>query len=292
MVRNLEDDIKSRLRVLAARHGRSMEEERAILRDAVGAPARPSGGVGTEIAALSTASISAEPRRTGRPGESRDSMIAGIAIATCGSLVTRNTRHFDDRADNADRSLYCLNTLGHGHNPSPPPCIAPRFRVEAAPGTQPNQGAPVQRNTIAAVWIGGLVLAAALYAIGPDRFVEACLDLMNGIDAVFRNLVLTLGVQVFGIVRALAIAIYAVFFILAAFSIARGTRGVWALIVVTVIFVMLVGRPDGDFTAPVGRWILALALVLTGAAVMTQRLLAPRFGRGLPPPPYPPGYRP
>jgi plasmid stability protein len=53
VVRNLEDDVKSRLRVLAAKHGRSMEEEvRAVLRDAVGTPARPSGGLGTEIAAL------------------------------------------------------------------------------------------------------------------------------------------------------------------------------------------------------------------------------------------------
>jgi predicted nucleic acid-binding protein len=47
-------------------------------------------------AALSTASISAERRRAGRPCELRDSMIAGIAIATGGSLVTRNTRHFAD----------------------------------------------------------------------------------------------------------------------------------------------------------------------------------------------------
>lgn len=52
VVRNLEDDVKARLRVLAAKHGRSMEEEvRAILRDAVGAPAAQSGGLGTEIAA-------------------------------------------------------------------------------------------------------------------------------------------------------------------------------------------------------------------------------------------------
>jgi antitoxin FitA len=51
LVRNLEDDVKARLRVLAARHGRSMEEKvRAILRDAVGAPAPKSGGLGTEIA--------------------------------------------------------------------------------------------------------------------------------------------------------------------------------------------------------------------------------------------------
>jgi plasmid stability protein len=52
VVRNLEDDVKARLRVRAAKHGRSMEaEERAILRDAVGAPAQPAGGLGTEIAA-------------------------------------------------------------------------------------------------------------------------------------------------------------------------------------------------------------------------------------------------
>ncbi len=36
-IRNLDDDVKSRLRVQAAGHGRSMEEEaRRILRDAVG----------------------------------------------------------------------------------------------------------------------------------------------------------------------------------------------------------------------------------------------------------------
>lgn len=36
-IRNLDDDIKRRLRVRAAEHGRSMEEEaREILRDAVG----------------------------------------------------------------------------------------------------------------------------------------------------------------------------------------------------------------------------------------------------------------
>jgi antitoxin FitA len=37
-IRNLEDAVKARLRVQAARHGRSMEEEaRQILRQAVGA---------------------------------------------------------------------------------------------------------------------------------------------------------------------------------------------------------------------------------------------------------------
>jgi plasmid stability protein len=54
LVRNLDDDIKARLRILAAEHGNSMEEEvRAILRQAVAAPKPASGGgLGSEIVAL------------------------------------------------------------------------------------------------------------------------------------------------------------------------------------------------------------------------------------------------
>ncbi len=53
LVRNLEDDVKERLRVMAAQHGHSMEEEvRAILRRTVAPPRQPFGGLGTEIAAL------------------------------------------------------------------------------------------------------------------------------------------------------------------------------------------------------------------------------------------------
>ena len=41
-IRNLDDDVKRRLRVRAAEHGRSMEEEaRDILRQVVGQPGAP-----------------------------------------------------------------------------------------------------------------------------------------------------------------------------------------------------------------------------------------------------------
>lgn len=44
-IRNLDDDVKARLRVQAAQHGRSMEEEaRSLLRDALSA--KPKAGVG------------------------------------------------------------------------------------------------------------------------------------------------------------------------------------------------------------------------------------------------------
>jgi antitoxin FitA len=52
VVRNLDEEVKTRLRRRAAAHGRSMEEEvRAILRDAVKEEARPKSGLGTRIAA-------------------------------------------------------------------------------------------------------------------------------------------------------------------------------------------------------------------------------------------------
>ena len=53
VVRNLDEEVKAKLRRRAAAHGRSMEEEvRAILRDAVKEEVRARGGLGTEIAAL------------------------------------------------------------------------------------------------------------------------------------------------------------------------------------------------------------------------------------------------
>ena len=52
VVRNLDDEVKARLRQRAAAHGCSLEAEvRSILRDAVRQVPRPEGGLGTRIAA-------------------------------------------------------------------------------------------------------------------------------------------------------------------------------------------------------------------------------------------------
>jgi plasmid stability protein len=54
VVRNLEENVKRRLRARAKSHGRSMEEEaRVIIRDAVSADKRPKEeGVGTQLVKL------------------------------------------------------------------------------------------------------------------------------------------------------------------------------------------------------------------------------------------------
>lgn len=46
--------------------------------------------------ANSAALLMAERRRSGRVGELRDTMIAGIVIANYATLATRNVRHFED----------------------------------------------------------------------------------------------------------------------------------------------------------------------------------------------------
>ncbi len=55
VVRNIETEVKSRLRRRAKRHRRSMEEEvRDILRNAARETGAPAGGLGTEIASSFT----------------------------------------------------------------------------------------------------------------------------------------------------------------------------------------------------------------------------------------------
>ena len=147
----------------------------------------------------------------------------------------------------------------------------------------------MRRETILAIWGGGFVLAVLLYLVGPDRFFDVCLAVVDSIDAAFRNLVVALGAQTYGVIRAFAIAIYVVFAILAVLASQRGHRGVGALVVVTIVLLMLVWRPYALYPAPISRWIAALALVVAGAVMMTQRLTVSPSRRNGPPPPYPPG---
>jgi toxin FitB len=51
-----------------------------------------------ETAARAAASLAAEREKAGRPSELRDTMIAGIVIASRATLATRNVKHFDDIA--------------------------------------------------------------------------------------------------------------------------------------------------------------------------------------------------
>jgi hypothetical protein len=149
----------------------------------------------------------------------------------------------------------------------------------------------VRREQILMIWIGGFVLAVALYVIGPDRFIDACWNLFDTIDATLRDLAAQLGARTYPVVRAFAIAIYIVFAVLCVLASQRRHRGFWPLIVVTAAFFMLTGHPFEIYPAPLSRWIVALVLVVVAAIMMTRRLTAPSLrSDGLPP--YPPGHVP
>jgi toxin FitB len=51
-----------------------------------------------EAAAQQAANLAAALKAKGRPRESRDTMIAGIVLASHATLATRNVKHFDDIA--------------------------------------------------------------------------------------------------------------------------------------------------------------------------------------------------
>lgn len=69
-IRNLEDDLKRRLRIRAAEHGRSMEEEvREILRQAIGEGAPPrnlAAAIRARVAPLGGVDLELPPREPAR----------------------------------------------------------------------------------------------------------------------------------------------------------------------------------------------------------------------------------
>lgn len=137
----------------------------------------------------------------------------------------------------------------------------------------------MSRHQVHLIWLGGAILAFIVYWIGPDRFLAICAGLFDGFDAFLHALLRNLGGQVFNVVRAAAIAGYIVFVILGLLAARRGLPAWWALTVITVLVLLLVYRPEALSPVGVGRWVVALVLVLIGGAVMTKRLTNPPPGR-------------
>jgi hypothetical protein len=135
----------------------------------------------------------------------------------------------------------------------------------------------MRNQTIALVWLGGLVLALALYLTGPDRFMAAVLNFTDTLEFAIERLVGELRGQVYNLVRSLAIALLIVFVVLAVAAARRGLRARAALVIVGGLFAVLVWRPAPDMPpASAGNWLGALTLAAVGAIVMTRRLLAPQ----------------
>ena len=69
----------------------------------------------------------------------------------------------------------------------------------------------MDRRVIALVWVGGIVLAAAVYAIGPQQFLAACEAAIASAVRFLDEMIATLMWRAFEVLRAAAIALYVVF---------------------------------------------------------------------------------
>jgi hypothetical protein len=132
----------------------------------------------------------------------------------------------------------------------------------------------MDRRTIALIWLGGIVLMLAIYVIGPQNFIATCEQFVADGVAWLGNLIDTLMLRAFEVVRAAAIAMYVVFVVLAVLAMGRGLRAGGMLFVVSAVFLLLVRT---DWYAPGTKWLAACVLAAVAAGTLTKRLLhAPR----------------
>jgi len=132
----------------------------------------------------------------------------------------------------------------------------------------------MDRKTIALIWTGGIVLMVAIYAIGPQHFIMLCEQFIADAMWWLSDLIDTMMQRGFEAVRAAAIAMYAVFLVLAVLAMRHRLRTGGMLLVVSVVFLLLI-RTDwyGSYT----KWFAAAVLTTVAAGVLTKRLIgAPR----------------
>jgi hypothetical protein len=128
----------------------------------------------------------------------------------------------------------------------------------------------LDRRIIALVWIGGGVLMAAVYLIGPQHFLAACEAFIADTARFIDDLAVTLMWRAFEVMRAAAIALYAVFVVLAVLAMQRGLRAGGMLLGVSLVFLLLVRT---DWYDPGTKWLAAAVLAAVAAGVTTKRLL-------------------
>jgi hypothetical protein len=126
------------------------------------------------------------------------------------------------------------------------------------------------RRIVALVWAGGIALMAVVYAIGPRYFLASCEALALAAARLLDALAVTLMWRAFEVMRAAAIALYAVFLVLSVLAARRGQRVGGMPIGVSVVFLLLVRT---DWYDPGASWFAAALLTAVAAAVTTKRLL-------------------
>ena len=131
----------------------------------------------------------------------------------------------------------------------------------------------MRRNSVAIVWLLGIVGTVAVYQIGPDRFVFNLLNALVHFGDTLDELTGRLMYGAFDLMRALALGLFGVFVVLCVIANRRGLRSISTLVVVSLLFLALIGTFGVNDGVSISRhWMGAFVLAVVGAAVMTRRL--------------------
>ena len=134
----------------------------------------------------------------------------------------------------------------------------------------------MRRNSVAMAWGFGILGTFVVYAVGPDRFVTQMAYALGHLGETLEALADQLIYGAFDLMRALALGLYGVFVVLCVLAHRRGLRAIRPLVVVSVLFLALIGAFGTADDMSVSRhWLGAFVLAGIGAAVMTRRLSAP-----------------
>lgn len=134
----------------------------------------------------------------------------------------------------------------------------------------------MRRNSVAMVWVLGILGTVAVYEIGPDRFVFNLMNVLEHFGETLDTLAGQLIYGAFDFMRALALGLFGVFVVLCAIANRRGLRSIRTLVVVSVLFLALIGAFGVSDGVSISRhWMGAFVLAAVGAAEMTRRLSRP-----------------
>ena len=128
----------------------------------------------------------------------------------------------------------------------------------------------MRRSPIWLAWAAGLILAALVYAIGPDRFIFRLVDNLHQLAWRLGEALADIPALTLDAVRALTIGLYVTFLALAFAVSRRGGHARALVIVVTILLVLIVSGANPLEPSP--RWTAAFLLVSFAALSMTSRL--------------------
>ena len=131
----------------------------------------------------------------------------------------------------------------------------------------------MDKNRLYLIGGGGALLALAIFYLGPDLVLTRIAYFLDNFWWHLTNWLQNMGGRAYDLLRACAIAVFVVFWVLGIMAVRAGARGRLALLVVTLMFWLLVGSPGHwDLRVPAGDWLAALLVAVVAAATMSGRL--------------------